>query len=35
LLGVDPSSEMRDQLNRPLPVSYGSVIRPIVHSVAG
>jgi uncharacterized protein (DUF1501 family) len=30
LLGIDPHAEVRDALNRPLPVSSGSVIREIV-----
>jgi hypothetical protein len=30
LLGMDPHTEMRDALNRPLPVSTGSVIEEIV-----
>jgi uncharacterized protein (DUF1501 family) len=30
LLGVDPTSEMRDPLNRPIPISYGSVVNSIL-----
>ncbi len=30
LLGIDPHAEMRDALNRPLPLSAGSVIREII-----
>jgi hypothetical protein len=30
LLGVDPSAEMHDSLNRPIPISYGQVIRPLI-----
>ncbi len=30
LLGIDPHAEVRDALNRPLPVSSGSVIREIL-----
>ncbi len=29
-LGIDPATELRDQLNRPIPVSYGSVIEPLL-----
>lgn len=29
-LGIDPSTELRDQLDRPIPVSYGSVIKPLL-----
>jgi hypothetical protein len=29
-LGIDPGTELRDQLNRPIPVSYGSPITPIL-----
>ncbi|MEW4568548.1 DUF1501 domain-containing protein [Tautonia sp. JC769] len=29
-LGIDPATELRDQLNRPIPVSYGSPIAPIL-----
>jgi Protein of unknown function (DUF1501) len=30
ILGVDPTSEMRDPLNRPIPISYGSVVNSIL-----
>jgi uncharacterized protein (DUF1501 family) len=30
LMGLDPATEMRDPLNRPIPISYGSVITPLV-----
>lgn len=29
-LGIDPATELRDQLDRPIPVSYGSPIAPIL-----
>ncbi len=29
-LGIDPSYDLRDQLDRPIPISYGSVIRPLL-----
>ncbi len=29
-LGIDPATELRDQLDRPIPVSYGSPITPIL-----
>lgn len=28
-LGIEPAAELRDQLNRPIPVSYGSPIAPL------
>jgi hypothetical protein len=30
LLGIDPETEVRDPLNRPLPISPGSVITDIL-----
>jgi hypothetical protein len=30
LLGLDPHAEVRDALNRPLPISAGSVINGVV-----
>jgi uncharacterized protein (DUF1501 family) len=30
LLGLDPATEMRDQLNRPVPISYGQAISSIM-----
>jgi uncharacterized protein (DUF1501 family) len=30
LLGLDPATEMRDQLNRPIPISYGQTIGSIL-----
>ena len=30
LLGIDPHTEVRDALNRPLPISTGSVIRGVL-----
>jgi hypothetical protein len=30
LLGIDPHAEVRDALNRPLPLSTGSVIEGII-----
>jgi hypothetical protein len=30
LLGVDPKTQIRDALNRPLPISSGSVIEGVV-----
>ena len=30
LLGIDPATELRDQLDRPIPVSYGTPIGPIL-----
>jgi hypothetical protein len=30
LMGLDPATEMRDPLNRPMPISYGSVVQPII-----
>jgi hypothetical protein len=30
LMGLDPATEMHDPLNRPIPISYGSPIGPIV-----
>ncbi|CAN5899898.1 DUF1501 domain-containing protein [soil metagenome] len=29
-LGIDPGTELRDQLNRPIPVSYGAPITPLL-----
>jgi hypothetical protein len=29
LLGIDPATELHDQLARPVPVSYGTPIRPL------
>ncbi|GAC1469192.1 MAG: DUF1501 domain-containing protein [Isosphaeraceae bacterium] len=29
-LGIDPATELRDQLDRPVPVSYGSPITPLL-----
>ncbi|MBX6313611.1 MAG: DUF1501 domain-containing protein [Isosphaeraceae bacterium] len=29
-LGIDPATELRDQLDRPIPVSYGSPILPLL-----
>ncbi|MEO6809597.1 MAG: hypothetical protein ABI353_10850, partial [Isosphaeraceae bacterium] len=29
-LGIDPGTELRDSLNRPIPVSYGSPILPLL-----
>jgi hypothetical protein len=28
-LGIDPATELRDQLDRPVPVSYGAPIEPL------
>jgi hypothetical protein len=29
-LGIDPATELRDQLDRPIPVSYGAPIAPLL-----
>ena len=30
LLGIQPDTEVRDVLNRPVPISYGKVIQEII-----
>jgi hypothetical protein len=30
LLGLDPTTEMHDQLNRPIPISYGQALQSII-----
>jgi hypothetical protein len=31
-VGLDPATEIRDQLGRPMPISTGTPIRPLVES---
>ena len=30
LLGIDPKSEVRDAVNRPLPISHGNVLEGVI-----